>query len=215
LWLLSLQKTGMPQKPAINRSRGNLSGDREGRWNWLQSVPSIGTCISCIEHELHCQRDTEANGRTYVLTDKWWTGRVLCVEQASALRYLSVYTCVCASNVRMLLRVGVAHLPALCAHLGSVMGVSYVCGVKSCASRWMRELNGDLRYLGLTAVKLGLYSPQTTSWTPQGMWVLRKCKVSRNKVDLMFVTNQRENIHPSKKKMNKAVTMLTLADVCS
>jgi hypothetical protein len=31
----------------------------------------------------------------------------------------------------------------------------------------------------------------------------------------MFVTIQRENIPPSKKKMNKAVTMLKLHDVCS
>jgi hypothetical protein len=31
----------------------------------------------------------------------------------------------------------------------------------------------------------------------------------------MFVTIQRENIHPSKKEMNKAVTMIKLPDVCS
>jgi hypothetical protein len=31
----------------------------------------------------------------------------------------------------------------------------------------------------------------------------------------MFVTIQRENIRPSKKEMNKAVTVLKLPDVCS
>jgi hypothetical protein len=31
----------------------------------------------------------------------------------------------------------------------------------------------------------------------------------------IYVTIQRENIHPSKKEMNKAVTMLKLPDVCS
>jgi hypothetical protein len=31
----------------------------------------------------------------------------------------------------------------------------------------------------------------------------------------MFVTNQRENIHASKKEMNKAVTVLKLPNVCS
>jgi hypothetical protein len=31
----------------------------------------------------------------------------------------------------------------------------------------------------------------------------------------MFVTIQRENIRPSKKEMNKSVTMLKLPDVCS
>jgi hypothetical protein len=48
--------------------------------------------------------------------------------------------------------------------------------------------------------------PQITSWYPQGMRVLRQCKVPRAKV--MSVTIQRENIRPSKKEMNKSVTML-------
>jgi hypothetical protein len=43
------------------------------------------------------------------------------------------------------------------------------------------------------------------------MRVLRQYKVSREEV--MFVTIQRENIRPSKKEMNKAVTMLKLPDV--
>jgi hypothetical protein len=50
------------------------------------------------------------------------------------------------------------------------------------------------------------YSPQITSWSPQEMRVLRQCKVPR--VEVMFVTVQRENIRPSKKEMNKVVTML-------
>jgi len=33
--------------------------------------------------------------------------------------------------------------------------------------------------------------------------------------EVMFVTIQRENIRPSKKETNKAVTMLNLSDVCS
>jgi hypothetical protein len=43
--------------------------------------------------------------------------------------------------------------------------------------------------------------------------VLWQCKVSRS--ELMFVTIQRENIRPSKKEINKTVTMLKLPDVCS
>jgi hypothetical protein len=50
------------------------------------------------------------------------------------------------------------------------------------------------------------YSPQITSWSPQGMRVLRQYKVPR--AEVMFVTIQRENIRPSKIEMNKAVTML-------
>jgi hypothetical protein len=50
------------------------------------------------------------------------------------------------------------------------------------------------------------YSPHIMSWSPQGMRVLRQCKFPRAKV--MFVTIQSENIRPSKKGMNKAVTML-------
>jgi hypothetical protein len=48
------------------------------------------------------------------------------------------------------------------------------------------------------------YSPQTTSWSPQGMQVLRQCKVPR--AEVMFVTIQRESIRSSKKEMNKAWT---------
>jgi hypothetical protein len=48
------------------------------------------------------------------------------------------------------------------------------------------------------------------------MRVLRQCKVPR--AEVMFVIIQRENIHPSKKEMNKAVTLFiieaTLPDVC-
>jgi hypothetical protein len=32
--------------------------------------------------------------------------------------------------------------------------------------------------------------------------------------EVMFATIQRENIRPSKKEMNKAVTMLKMPDVC-
>jgi hypothetical protein len=53
------------------------------------------------------------------------------------------------------------------------------------------------------------YSPQIT----QGMRVLLQRTVLRTEV--MFVTIQRENIHPSKKEMNKYVTVLKLPDVCS
>jgi hypothetical protein len=45
---------------------------------------------------------------------------------------------------------------------------------------------------------------QTRRWSPQGMLA-----------EVMFVTIQRENIRPSKKETNKAVTMLNLPDVCS
>jgi hypothetical protein len=51
-----------------------------------------------------------------------------------------------------------------------------------------------------------LYSPQNTSWSPQGMRVLRRCTVPW--AEVLFVTIQRENICPSRKEMNKAVTML-------
>jgi hypothetical protein len=49
--------------------------------------------------------------------------------------------------------------------------------------------------------------------TPQGTQILRQCTVSRENVK--FVTTQRENIRPSKNKMNKAVKMLKLPDVCN
>jgi hypothetical protein len=58
----------------------------------------------------------------------------------------------------------------------------------------------------LLEMSISIYSPQITSLSPQGMRVLRQCKVPRSKV--MFVTIQRENIRPSKKEINKAVTML-------
>jgi hypothetical protein len=57
------------------------------------------------------------------------------------------------------------------------------------------------------------YGPQNTSWSPQEMRVLRQCKLPR--AEVMFVIVQRENIRPSKKEINKAVTMLKLPDVCS
>jgi hypothetical protein len=41
----------------------------------------------------------------------------------------------------------------------------------------------------------------------------RQCKFPR--AEVMFFTIQRENIRPSKNKMNKALTMLKLPDVCS
>jgi hypothetical protein len=44
--------------------------------------------------------------------------------------------------------------------------------------------------------------------TPQGMRVLRQSKVPR--AEVMFVIIQIENISPSKKEMNKAVTMLII-----
>jgi hypothetical protein len=49
-----------------------------------------------------------------------------------------------------------------------------------------------------------VYSTQITSWSPQGVRVLRQCKVSR--AEVIFVTIQRERIRPWKKEMNKAWT---------
>jgi hypothetical protein len=59
------------------------------------------------------------------------------------------------------------------------------------------------------------YNPQLTRWAPQGMQVLRQCKVPRAVV--MFVTIQRENIRPAKEEMNKAVcyNASKLPDVCN
>jgi hypothetical protein len=56
------------------------------------------------------------------------------------------------------------------------------------------------------------YGTQITSWSLQGMRVLRQCKVPLAE---MFVTIQCENIRPSKKEMDIAVTMLKLPNVCS
>jgi hypothetical protein len=50
------------------------------------------------------------------------------------------------------------------------------------------------------------YCPPVATWSPQGMQVLRQCKVPQ--AEVMFITIQREN-------MNKAITMLKLSDVCS
>jgi hypothetical protein len=73
----------------------------------------------------------------------------------------------------------------------------------------------DVRLPGCNAVWICRYCPQITSWSPQVMLILRQCTVPRAEVGLMFVTIQRENIHPSKKEMNKTVTMLKLPDICS
>jgi hypothetical protein len=52
-----------------------------------------------------------------------------------------------------------------------------------------------------------VYCPQYTSWSPQGMRVLRQYTGPR--AEVLFVTIQRENMRPSKKEINKAiVTML-------
>jgi hypothetical protein len=51
-----------------------------------------------------------------------------------------------------------------------------------------------------------LYCPQITSWSPQGMRVLRQCTVPRAKV--MFVTIQRENISASKEKSSRLLKCL-------
>jgi hypothetical protein len=61
--------------------------------------------------------------------------------------------------------------------------------------------------------RMDRYCPQITSLSPQGMRVFRQYTVPR--AEVMFVTIQRENIRPSKKEMNKAVTMVKLSDVCS
>jgi hypothetical protein len=50
------------------------------------------------------------------------------------------------------------------------------------------------------------YSPRITSWSPQGMRVLRQSKVPRAKV--IFVTIQRENIRPSKKEWTRLLQFL-------
>jgi hypothetical protein len=49
-----------------------------------------------------------------------------------------------------------------------------------------------------------LTSPYITSWSPQGMRVLRQCKAPR--AEIKSVTIQRENFRPLKKEMNKAWT---------
>jgi hypothetical protein len=51
------------------------------------------------------------------------------------------------------------------------------------------------------------YSPQITSWFPQGMRVLRQCKVPR--AEVMFVTIKRKNIRPSKKKWTMLLQCLS------
>jgi hypothetical protein len=71
----------------------------------------------------------------------------------------------------------------------------------------------NVALLGYDAVQTPTYSPQITIWYPQGMRVLRQSKFPR--AEVMFVTIRRENIRPSKKEMNKAVTKSKLPDVCS
>jgi hypothetical protein len=51
-----------------------------------------------------------------------------------------------------------------------------------------------------------LYCPHITSWSPQGMRVLRQCKVLR--AEIMFVTIQRENILPQRKKWTNLLQFL-------
>jgi hypothetical protein len=82
--------------------------------------------------------------------------------------------------------------------------------------KWHRlhENWNDSSPLSLASRSLwAVYSTQIMSLSLQWMWVLRQCTVPR--AEVVFVTIQRENIHPSKKEMNKADTMLKLPDVCS
>jgi hypothetical protein len=72
-----------------------------------------------------------------------------------------------------------------------------------------RKRNGTLLVLGADTTSIMMmplqYSAQTTSWSPQGMRVLRQCKVSR--AEVIFATIQR-HIRLSNKERNKDVTML-------
>jgi hypothetical protein len=72
---------------------------------------------------------------------------------------------------------------------------------------------GAVKPTAVSVNKLLVYCPQITSWSLQGMRVLRQCTVPQAQV--MFITNQLEHIRPSMKEMNKAATMLKLPDVCS
>jgi hypothetical protein len=71
------------------------------------------------------------------------------------------------------------------------------------------KTSGDGRLIHVP-LRYQAYCPHITSWSPQGIRALRQCTVPT--ADVMFVTIQRENILPSKKKTNKAVTMLKLPD---
>jgi hypothetical protein len=50
------------------------------------------------------------------------------------------------------------------------------------------------------------YCPQITSWSPQGMRVLRQCTVPR--AEVMFVTIQHENSAPQRKKWTRLLQCL-------
>jgi hypothetical protein len=71
----------------------------------------------------------------------------------------------------------------------------------------IKLLTLNLSSLRVTRVHISRVDPR------KGIRVLRQCTVPRT--ELMFVTIQRENIRPSKKEINKVVTMLKLSDVCS
>jgi hypothetical protein len=68
-----------------------------------------------------------------------------------------------------------------------------------CCTNWI-----SMRFAGRMACMQHIrsaYSPQITSWSPQGMRVLRQCKQSR--AEVMFVTIHRENIRPQRKKWTR------------
>jgi hypothetical protein len=93
------------------------------------------------------------------------------------------------------------------------------CVTRTLQHAWTNVVKFDVKCLGnecyatQNTTSKYTYSPQITSWSPQWMRVLRQCKVTR--AEVMFVTIHRENIRPSKKEINKAVTMFKLSDVCS
>jgi hypothetical protein len=79
--------------------------------------------------------------------------------------------------------------------------------------RSLRSISWPSIILSFCALFSGVVVLVVQSTDHEFMRVLRQCKVPR--AEVIFFTVQRGNIRPSKKEMNKAVTMLNLPDVCS
>jgi hypothetical protein len=95
------------------------------------------------------------------------------------------------------------------------MGSEWILGRMAVGVDWIRLVQDRGRWRAVVNAVMNVrilaprsYSPQITSWSPKGTRVLRQCKVLL--AGVMFVTIQSENIRPSKKEMNKAVTILTI-----
>jgi hypothetical protein len=168
---------------------------------WLCS--SIGVILTGKSQE--CRRETYPSATFSAINHKWCAlevnpglrGKIQWRSHLSYGMISILHTGITASNWTRSQATSVVPHSSQPISLRCILMLSFYSGYVSQWEVWKQYFTKCLH----------AYSPQITSWTPQGMRVLRQCKVPR--AEVMFVTIQRENIRPSKKEMNKAVTTQT------